>query len=98
MADKSIVIQKERKILEDIIEDIVNEENNPLLKSICKKLSEIEKEGNAENENTIKLYGDLSEDEKKYLKDNDCLQSGYNGDFAVKFPCYRSLKNHGSMT
>ncbi len=96
--NKSIDVQKEKKILEDIIGEIVEEQNNPLLKSICDKLSEIDKEGGAENENTIKLYRNLSEGEKKYLKDNNCLQTGYNGDFAVKFPCYRSLKNHGSLT
>ena len=93
----SIEIQKEKKILEDIIGEIIEEENNPLLKSIYAKLLDLEKEGNAEEENTIQLYKDLTEDEKEYLKDRNCIQSGYSGDFAVRFPCYRHLKNHGRI-
>jgi len=97
--NKSTDVQKDTNILNGIINKIVQETNDPLLKSICDKLTRIESDGGPIGDNTKKLYNDLTEDEKKYLKDKDCLQTGHDGnDFAVNYPCYRNLKSHGRAT
>jgi len=94
---RSVEMQRNHDILGDIKNKIVEEQDNPILHSICCKLSEIEKEDIDQYQKTVKLYQNIEEDARKYLKDLDCLYAGDDGhDYAVKYTCYNSLKDNGT--
>ncbi len=97
--NKSIDIQNDNNILNDIVDGLVRESNDPLLMSIRDKLYEVENDGGNGKEKTIRLYKKLTEDEKRYLKERNCLAPSYNdNDYAVSYRCYDSLRDHGSIT
>ena len=96
--EKSVEIQREKSILQDILTKIDAVQNSPLLRSIHDKQTKIEGGGEDMKTNTVQLFSKLTEEEKKYLKEHDCLQKGNDDtDFAVSFPCYRHLRIHGRL-
>ena len=93
--NQSSEIQEEHDILGTIEASIVAELNNPTLKSILEKVSQIESEmrGMEEGQKTIRLFQNLTNEERSYLDKQRGIQIGpQNGKpFAVTFPCYRGL-------
>lgn len=90
---RSIEVQRGNAILDVMISEIMQEKNDPRIKSIRAKLAEVEANKEVMKENTIRLFMRLTEDEKTFLKERDCIQTGKDGsDFAVTFHCYSSIK------
>ena len=93
--DQNVSVQEKEPILDSIKQQILNEENDPIRKSIAEKFTEVEaKNPNVEtNHKTISLFRMLNEHEKKYLEERSKLQRNVNGEgyFAVTFPFYQSL-------
>jgi len=97
ISHQSKTIQEKDKILEKIMNDIRDELNDPVMKSIYEKFSKTESEmQNADiKEKTISLFQKLDNNERKYLKERKYIQDGTDGQppFAVTFPFYYKLKN-----
>lgn len=95
---KSIVLQQENRILEEIVNEIARERDDPRIESIRNKLLEIEELGGDMKENAVRLYTLLSIEEKKYLKGKNGIRVGNDGtDFAVTYVCYRNLRDSGNI-
>lgn len=90
--DSSVRIQQEHPILDGIMQQIHAELNDPTLKSIREKLAGVEREFPPDSDRkAIALYRRLDKNEKKYLEEKNCIQSGVSGPFAVKYKCYDDL-------
>lgn len=92
----SVYVQEGAKILDSIRDELAGERNDPRLVSIREKLREIERAGGEENNNTISLFQVMTGEEREYMRERGCIQSGRTGDFAVTFPCYRRIRD-GAM-
>ena len=89
-------VQQRHLILDEIQKTIVDERNDPTLKSIRKKYEEIEAKNPSApvDAKTILLFKELNEEEKSNLEKRGFLQPGSSnaGFFAVTFPYYRKLQ------
>lgn len=91
--NQSIRVQDSEDILGNLTDQIVKEVNDPLYVSICGKFRQVEGDASlTDKKRPGKLFEMLSDDEKGYLRNKNAIQSGYGGEYAIKYPFYYELR------
>ena len=89
---QSIGVQAKRPILDKIRRRVLDEENDPIFKSICAVFLEVESMGVEDRQKTVILYNKLNDEQKEYLSERDHIQEHMNNPFAVKFSFYTEMR------
>ena len=91
-SDQSVSTQEKDDILGKIMKSLLDEENDPILRAILEKVSQIESEEGLEKERTVRLFRALTDEEKSHIDNDGGIQRNSNNEqFAVSFPYYRKL-------
>lgn len=94
-ANRSIDVQNNSTLLDDLQDAAFREENDPMMATILEKYHRVERNanGNEVGARTLQLYNLLNEEEKKFLREGDHLQVRKKDgvEFTVKTSFYYSL-------